>query len=243
MPGQYRRNYRRGKPRRRYVKKISPTKKLVTGQTQPTMLEKIASGIGSAAKVASAVLPIVRAINTEVKYFDNSYTRTVDSATPTIDIQSLMATGTTETTRIGNSILGKDFNVRINMAGNFTSASSNYVRVIIFVDKETGAVTGAPSMATLLQSSTNILSAFHKDYTDRYAILKDKRIVLNTSSNPGAMFKVYKKIDFHTRFVGTGAVNPTNLGQNQIYIAIMTSNTVGQGVVCGIYSRYNFTDN
>lgn len=237
----YRKTYKKRGYRRR--KKIAPTKRLVTGQTEPTLVERIASGVGSAARLASAVLPIVKAINTEQKWFDNAYTRTVDSASPAIDIQSMFATGTTESTRIGNSILDKDINIRINMAGNFTSAASNYVRIILFVDKETAAVAGAPTMATLLQAPTNILSAFNKDYTDRYAILKDKRVVLNSASNQGMMIKIYKKLDFHTRYVGNGAAAPANAGQNHIHIVLMTSNTVGQGVVMGVYSRLNYTDN
>lgn len=239
MPG-YQKRYRKYKGKGKPKARISATKKLVTGQTQPTMLEKIASGVGGVAQVANAVLPMIKAINTEHKYFDAFASAQNISSTPSMYTLINPAQGTTESTRIGNSILLKDINIRLSISPNYTSADLNFVRYIIFVDKmQAGTL---PTAAQLLTTQTSIDSPFNKNYTDRFVILKDKRLVIAKYGDQAQVFqKIYKKLDFHQRYLGTDGTQSSQ-GPNSIYMCVL--GTLGSNFpLLTIYSRTNYTDN
>lgn len=238
MPGKYRkRSYgkRRGGQRR-----IARTKKLVTGQQQPTLLEKIASGVGSAAKVATAVLPMIKAINTEQKFIDLATGAVNISSTPSFWNLCLMGTGTDEQSRIGNSILLKDFNLRISFTPNYTGTAYNYFRMTILVDKMQN---GTPPTATqLFQAPTNLDSAFNRNTSDRFVILKDKRFVIAQQGDQlNVIQKIYKKLDFHARYLGTPLV-ASSAGPNAVYLMLWGTATVNFPTA-SIYNRTNYTDN
>lgn len=243
------RNYRR---RARPYRRVNKTKKLVTGHG-PTMLEKIASGIGGVATVARAVLPAISAINTEEKFLDIGTTLTsLTSGTPSIANLNQMATGTTESTRIGNSILAKNLNMKMGFKCNWAAAANgsglSRFRITIFCDKSQAG--SAPTTAQLFQDNTNMMSAFNKNYTDRFVILKDKYINANRMATPFSTgtvnqyysFKYFKALEYHIRYIGSTAV-VADLGQNALYYCIWF---VGDTNVTGqyeSYSRLNFTDN
>lgn len=118
----YKKNYKRRRPI-----KYSPSKKMVTGHG-PTLLEKISSGVGSVAKLATAVAPAIAAINTESKYLD--ITASVTAHTPgTSDvIRNLtgeIIQGVNDSQRIGNSILMRDLQIRLAHNFNATLGSPN----------------------------------------------------------------------------------------------------------------------
>ena len=237
MPGKY--NRRRYKRRPQGKKRIARTKKLVAGQTQPTLLEKIASGVGSAAQVASAVLPMIKAINTEMKFVDVISTGNI-SSTPTIIPLCLPSQGTTEQNRIGNSLLLKDINLRLSISPNYTAVPLNIFRVVMLIDKTQQGV--APTASQIFQNSTNIDSAFNKNFTDRFVIIKDKRFLSAQQGDQMQLIqKWFKKLDFHQRFLGTGGT-AADAGQNTPYLVIWGTLSVNFPTY-SIYSRTNFTDN
>ena len=129
MPKQ---NYRKGNySKKRKFQRKNRVKRTVQGQGE-TMVEKIASGAGQVAKLASAVLPAIMAINTEHKYYDQ--TAAVTAYTPGTNDQILylsnaIAQGTTDITRIGNSILAKDLQLRMALSFISTLGSPNVVGV------------------------------------------------------------------------------------------------------------------
>lgn len=245
MPGRKRFTRRRAPPRRRIVRK---TKKMVTGQG-PTLLEKIASGIGGVATVAKAVLPIVAAINTEAKYYD--YATTVSAYNPGTNDQIIPLTGgisngTTDTTRIGNSLLAKDLNIRFS--AYWLASTTVYVgetRMIIFAWKE-NYQDNPPTAAKLFETPADLRSGFNKDYTDQFVVIKDKTFAHNAHISAAVTqgiisSKFYKKLDFHLRFDGTTNVDYT---QNHIFMCIRGGGaTSANASTVQLYSRLNFTDN
>lgn len=234
----YKRNYRR---KRTYVRR---TKKLVTGQG-PTMLEKIASYAGPVATLAKAIVPVVAAINTEAKYKDTSAASTTATITsPYITCFTSMAQGLTDVTRIGNSILMKDFamNIRV-LLNNAAITSDKVVRVVVFTDKMQNGSTA--TLTELFQDTTSVLSKFNKNYTDRFVIMHDEIIGLHPNFSgalPRVDFKYFNKLDFHARYIGTDSA-VASLGPNNIYIVFWPETTVSGDVNVGYYSRLNFTDN
>jgi len=234
---------KRYKPRKKFVSKA---KKLVTGHG-PTMLERIASGVGSVASLAKAVVPVIAAINTEAKYLDRTVSSTASFAAPNLINLSAMAQGTTEITRIGNSILSKNISVTIQLVPDMATRSYHCYRILLFVDKQQA---GTPPNTTELfaNSATTLFSQKNKNYTDRFVFLKDKFITIDANIDPTAdalnanrVIKIFKKTDFHIRYIGTDATNASQ-GNNSLYLLIWPQDpTTGQGF--SMTSRLNFTDN
>lgn len=238
----YKRYRRKRYYKRKPVTKGGRTKKLVTGQKQPTLLEKIASGVGGVASVAKAVLPMIQMINTEAKYIDTVTNAAIPIGTPWIQCLNLLAQGVDEFERIGNSILAKDLNIRVSFIPNYNIIDYNLIRFIIFVDKHQQGT--APTAAQLLTSPGNIDSAFNRDFTDRFVIIKDKRCVVSKQGDQMQIFhKVYKQLNFHCRYILPGGA-AADLGNNAIYFfAISNAVLLANSPQAYIYSRINFTDN
>lgn len=231
-------------------KKVNKIKKMVTGDG-PTMVEKIASGIGGVATLAKAVLPIIGAINTEMKYFDqtaatNAYSPGVNDVLTGLSTSIIQ--GTSDSQRIGNSILAKDLQLR--MAINFTSSTGVpningiHCRALLIAWKE-NAQQNAPSIAKIFEAPSNLYSPVNKDNSDSFMVIKDKFFTLNaTNTNSGtagfSSMKWFKKLDYHMRFLDAGA-NPT---QNHIYLILRSSATgLSNALQVTYYSRLNYTDN
>lgn len=247
-------NYQKSRPPyRRRVTAQSRTKKLVTGRG-PTMLEQIASGVGSVAKLAGAVAPIVAAVNTEMKYVDNtaSVTAYVPGTNDSINqLTGGLINGSQDNQRIGNSVLAKDIQVR--MAINFTPSSGPpnvlglHCRAMLIVWKD-NAQQNIPTAAKIFEVPSNLYSAINKDYCDQFVVLKDKFFTLNaqnsqitTGAQAFTTMKWYKKLGFHIRWDGAAGSNGT---QNHVYLVLRSSaGGVGTALNCTWYSRFNFTDN
>lgn len=245
--------YRKGRSfqRRRRPAKYSKSKKMVTGHG-PTLLDKIASGVGSVAKLATAVAPAIASINTEMKYVDN--TASVTAHTPGTSDQLIYLTpalinGTQDNQRVGNSILAKD--IQLRMALNATSSAGPPVvqgihcRATLICWKENAKV-NAPSIAKIFEVPNNLYSAMNKDYTDQFVVLKDKFFALNQSGAQVGGYgfttmKWFKNLNWHMRYDGTTGNDNT---QNHLYLILRSSATgAGTGLNCTWYSRLNFTDN
>lgn len=230
--------------------KKNKTKQMVTGAA-PTMVEQIASGVGQVAKLAGAVAPIIAAINTEHKYYDR--TAGVTAYTPgtndqIINLSGGIAQGLTDSTRVGNSILAKDIQLRV--AHYFAATSTGVVafgRFMLIVWKA-NAQENVLTAAKLFEAPTNIYSPLNKDYSDQIVVLKDKFVSYNSATLPtGAGYsasaqhlKIYKKLDFHMRFDGATASDDT---MNHVYLIIRGSAASTNAVGATYYSRLNYTDN
>lgn len=248
----YKKNFR---PRKRYNRKrayVNKTKKLVVGHG-PTMLERIASGAGSVAKLAGAVAPIISMINTEEKFYDIGTTLTsLTSGTPAIACMSQMAQGVTEQGRIGSSILGKNLACRFGFRTSWATASNGSgiarYRLTIFSDKAQAGT--LPTTAQLFQDNTNINLPMNRNFTDRFVIIKDKYITTNaqhaifsTGSIDQYQFtKWFKKLDFHIRYIGTDATSASS-GQNALYYCIWSVSDTNVSCKYESYTRLNYTDN
>lgn len=245
----YRRPYKRyDKPKPRPTQKAM-VKKMV-GE-QPSVVEQIANGVGSVAKLASAIMPIVAAINTEEKYLDNTASVTPNLATPTITYLTGMAQGTSDITRIGDSVKAQFLQVRFYITPNFISQNNNLVRIMLIVDKMASASMsiGTPTAAMLFASTSNPFSPINKDNGDRFVILKDKVMALNSPTPTAAtspahggdsrILKLNVPLDFHVRYSASAA---TDFGPNNILLVCWT-NLTGTGPSITYYSRFKFTDN
>lgn len=205
------------------------------------MVESIASGVGQVAKLAQSVIPIISAINTEMKFRDTVQSVNVDF-TPGIfhglaDIQQ----GVNEDDRIGNSILAKDINIRIRWVPDFSASPVNVMRIVVFVDKMSGPTNAAPDVSLLYEYSNNLESPFNKNYSDRFAIIRDLKLIATPEERSQCIVKIYKKLDFHIRYTGSGATT-ADYGPNMIYIHARSDQTTNLPAISYV-SRLNYTDN
>lgn len=244
----YKKTYRRSYPKRSARPyRQEKTKTMVTGKP-PTLVEKIASGVGSVATLARAVAPAIAAINTELKYVDGVVTNnpSVPGTNDTIQLLSSIVQGTDDNQRIGNSILAKDITVKL-IADYIADATtfSVWYRFTLLVWKA-NANSNTPNISKIFEQPNVIHSAFNKDYTDQMVILKDKiipfnlQVVLTGNQSAGAIFlKIYKKLNFHMRWLNA----TTGVTENHVYLVSRFSEAVGNQATVAIYSRLNFTDN
>lgn len=246
---------KRAPARRKAPVKYSRTKKMVTGHG-PTLLEQIASGAGSVAKLATAVAPVIAAINTESKYYDETASFSTYGTNSNPDLRCLtdsILQGVTDSTRIGNSILAKDLQLRLASSMTMTTNASPNVlgchhRVILFVWKYNDS--GGPSITKILESPTNIYSNLNKDYTDQFVVLKDKFLTYNATMQAGTVasgiatqdyksMKVYKKLDYHMRWTDANQA----IANHVWMLTMSTPSGLTNAVNTTFYSRLNYTDN
>lgn len=243
----YTRTYR---PRKKYVP--SRAKKLVTGDREPTMVEQIANGVGSVAKLATAVMPIVSAINTELKYSDK--TASVTAYNPGTNDQLIaltdsIAQGSDDTNRIGNSILAKDIQLRFAFSFPAIIGSPNvmglHCRMMLICWKD-NASQNIASISKIFETPSNLYSPVNKDNSESFVVLKDKFFTVESQAGIQATagfkaMKFYKKLDWHMRFNGTSSGAGTT---NHVFLILRSSATGSTHALgCTYYSRLNFTDN
>lgn len=242
------RNYYRKKRVYRRRARVNKTKKMVTGQG-PTMVEKMANGLGSVATLARAVAPVISMINTELKYTDTNTSLTAynPGTNDAIQLLSAISQGDDDVNRIGNSVLAKNITLKAQM--QYTADSTQLIvlyRLILFVWKA-NANSNPPTVAKLFEAPTNILSAMNKDYTDQLVVIKDTvctediGFVPTTTNAAGICYrKVYKKLDFHIRWLNA----TTGITENHVYVCFRCSSPlINNAGTCNLYSRINYTDN
>lgn len=247
--------FRGRRPARRV--RYSRAKRMVTGHG-PTVLEQVASGVGSVAKLASAVVPIISAINTEEKYYDETAAFVTYNTGANSDLRCLtdaISQGVDDSNRIGNSILARNLQLRIASSMPMTTTGVTpvlgaYHRVILLCWKD-NATDNPPSAAKILEDSSNIYSPLNKNYTDSFVVLKDKHMVFNARCTPGTAatatqdfhhWKWFKKLNWHMRWQSpSGGIGQT---QNHIYMLTMSTPTGASNAIgTTFYSRLNYTDN
>lgn len=168
-----------------------------------------------------------------------------------------MAQGVTDQTRTGNSILAKHIYLRgIFMLNSAAAATAKYnVRVMLILDTNDENDT-APTIDLLLQNYSTAyapISMHNKNYTDRFRVLYDKTMQLNTYK-PMAKWKYFKQFNVKTYQTSSGksvirathctynGANATDLSKNHIYmVEIGDNDTTAPSHVSHV--RFGYVDN
>lgn len=241
-------------PKKSYAKKPYKSNKnrvkSMVGE-KPSIVESIARGVGSVAQLASAIMPIVAAINTEEKYIDASAAVSPILSAPTITYLTGTAQGLTDSNRVGDSVKARFLQCRFYVTPNFINQNNNLVRLMLIVDKSVSSsmAIGTPTAAQIFSSTSNPFSPLNKDNGDRFIILKDKVMALNSptptaATNPahGGDSRIVKwniPLDFHVKYAASAI---TDLAANNIFLVVWT-NLTATGPSITYYSRFKYTDN
>ncbi len=209
---------------KRYNKRKPPAKKPAL-----PFRYKVADTAYSAWKMANKIRKLV---NTEQKAYDSGNTST-SSYNGTILPIALMAQGTTDNQRVGDSVLNKSIFIRGTVQRNTTDSS---VRFILFRDKQ-NTIASTADLMNNTGSTYSPFEPFHKDNKKQFTILLDKTFVVDTY-HPKTDYKFeFKNLDTHSQFDNGG----TTINTGGYKIALISDTVAGPSVLT--MSRLFYIDN
>ena len=180
-----------------------------------------------------AAMTLKKLINVEFKHVDFNATISPDF-NGTLHFLNDSGQGTSDTTRVGDSILNKHTSIR----GKIARGSLNcVVRIIIFKDK-----TNIMTTPTLLQDTGSVfspLSMRDRDHRKNYTIIKDITYSLD-SERPQLAFDYEFDNNDHTKFEAGSLTINTNS-----YRVLFISDQVGgaSAPIITYTRRHSFVDN
>lgn len=159
-----------------------------------------------------------------------------------------VAQGTDFTQRIGRKTLMKSLLVRWGVTNNGVGGdgSGDIMRLMVIYDMQSNSA--APSAGDILQSASDVYSPLNLNNRDRFKVLFDRNITLNSfvatvtptvQGAPGPKFiKIYKKINLETIFSGTGSTIGS-ISTGSIYLCALAGSTEYSSQ---FYSRVRYVD-
>lgn len=215
----YRRRYRR-RYRKRGYRKAKPG----FGSMAWNLAKKAASGV------------VKYYLNPEYKFLDWTNTTISPTAPEVYGDPSWLAAGTSETTRTGNTVKFTSIQMHFSLT-KATAATQTIVRLVLVSDISSNGV--APAYTDVF-SSTSPLAFVNKNNGRRFHILMDRLVTLD-SSYPQKIFRFYKKLQHHVKYLGNNASDAA-LGQGAIFF-MACSNESTNGPLVSTRSRVRFLDN
>lgn len=229
--------YRRFK-RRRYVKRDRRPTWAKIMHTGYQMYNNLKGPLGYALRGVNMLRNLV---NTEAKYCDtvSNTGAGFDNNTGLVIPLCHLAQGTTDTTRIGNSILGKHLTINWAVTQNPSNTSGNRFRIIVFIDKQNAH--GITPQAQELLMSVIPTSQLNIDNLDRFVVLRNVmgHVDPDNPVRSGKMFIPLHRL--HIKYDGIGAGQGT-LAENGIYI-LYVSNQGTNTPIQNTNARLAFYDN
>lgn len=194
---------------------------------------KGASAAYSLAKAAYRGVQFVRGlVNAEYKNYDLSFSPTTDttgSVTPLTNVTQ----GVASTNREGNSCRAKSILCNYTVTKN-GAASSTFIRLILFKwNDDTN-----PTVTTVLDSA-NINAPMSIANSDKYKIMMDKRIDLDSAVRISYMQKYYRKLNWETKWTAAGN---TAYKEGHIWLLAISDQATNTPTV-SFYTRFRFIDN
>lgn len=125
-------------------------------------------------------------------------------------------------TRDGMEIMPTSMFFRLSIVANAASTTGDVVRMTVFRDKDPSFL--APT-AAMLYSVVSVLSPLFRDNSERFKVLWDKTIYLNSKDGGprGRIYKKYMRLSGKMRWISSnsdGTVAGMSEGANSIWILI-----------------------
>lgn len=223
---------RRGGKRRAQIKRWAGEK--------PSVVERIAKRyVGPMATIANTVGGIIRMINPEKKYIDNTVSLTSVSNTGTLVANyTMMPQGLGDQARNGNTIKGVDIHGKMYLQKNI-GVQTTAMRLLWVLDKECD---GAAPLLSQILDNVDIVSGINRDFSKRFVILKDKMLTLNDGGGQTKFQKYYFPTDFHVHYDGSTAAI-TDAKENQVFLFAISDQTSDYAPLITHFGRFNYFDN
>lgn len=211
--------------------KSAQRKKLTAVQRWKPKINKAMRYADMAYKGYRTALYLKNLLNVEQKFLYATYAPTLSRAGVLQDL-NVVPTGTTDQTRVGDSILNRNLIIQGHL---FSNSVDSTVRIMIIKDKQ-----DTMTAATLLRSNNTAYApfgTFEKDYRLNYTVLYDKTFVID-SGTPRQVFSTKIALDFHTRF--NNATNTINTNSLRSFIICSITTTPPS---CEYTSTLQYIDN
>lgn len=155
--------------------------------------------------------------------------QTCNTTTPLIvSLLAGIAQGTSSSTRVGDKILVKSLNVKLNsyVSGTTTGANAVFFHWSIVLDKQPDGSTA--SVGGIYSNDTSNLTQLSVNNIDRFTVLATghNQCALNTISNTGETFERYIPLDVAVRFPDSTSEAITN----GLYFVVTANTTLTAGV-------------
>lgn len=176
------------------------------------------TAVGMARLAYRGVKYLKSIVNVEHHKVDTTVISGTQNTTPLVSHVTAIATGDTEGSRSGNSILAKYLYLKTTFNLNVSSNFSR-IRLVVVRDKQQIADT-APAMTDVYESASTI-AFVNKNTVGRFDILLDKMVSLD-SRNPQIVWDKYIRLQSHVRFNGTAS---TDQQKGAIYVMLVSDQT------------------
>lgn len=205
------------------------------------LVQKHLTSKGSMAyKALRLARKVADAVNVEYKIFDSSSASVQPDYNGSIITLNNMAQGTTDVTRIGDSIKNQNIVIRGGVTNTTTASTYNRTRIILVWDEQNQIST----IADLLEatgSSQVVLSPKHYDKRFRSNVLYDQTFSTSTYTGSQAFFRDWEinlPINKHTQFsAGTTTVNT-----GALKLILISSGVTSNLPNVDYYARLTYTD-
>jgi hypothetical protein len=215
-----------------------------TGSRSLSTREKVETYAGDAYSLASrtwrGLNELRKLVNIETKYLD-TITTSATSQSGTVTALHLCAQGTSENTRVGNSIKVHTFKYRGVLAIHPSVSNYSTFRVIIARDMENSGVTPAGSDILEYAGASGVcVSPLNYDNKHRFGIIFDEIYQLNIQSNASMAISFKVPLEKHIEYRGSTAASTSN-AEGSMFVFVFTNEPTNTGTL-SISSRLEYTD-
>lgn len=177
-------------------------------------------------------------VNSEMFHLDATYA--LGNQQSAIFNVTALAQGDTQVTRTGNSILAKTLVWNGNMYINATQTTNTRITLALVQDKQQVADT-TPAITDIFSSDTDPHTLLKLGTLGRFKLLMRKQFTLdsNAAGNNARSLKLFKPLNFHVRYNGTGT---GDIQKNGLYLIMITSEATLYPTI-SVNTRLSYHDN
>ncbi len=170
--------------------------------------------------------------NIEHKFFDETVIPAISITASGAVIQPLpLTTGTTESTRIGATVIVRSMFFMITLQAE--TSDPTIIRIIIFKDK---SPQGFLPLPVDLLESVDIMSPLRNTNKMRFSVLYNRHFNLPLTVHSKKLIKIFMKKRIRTMFLGTSTLPM----QNAVFILFISDSSTGPhpSMTCILRTRY-----
>jgi len=188
----------------------------------------------------------------ELKFFDTALNFSIDTTgeVPATGQLNLIPQGVTESTRVGRKATIKSIQIRGELAYNPSTGTGGATLVSIMLVQDTQCNGAAAAVTDVLTANTMATALTNLENSDRFKILKQWRVPINTGAGAAAAFasvvknwSYYKRcsipIDFDST-ASTGAIG--TIRSNNLFLLAGADSLSDDAVAVGGTCRLRFSD-
>ena len=177
-------------------------------------------------------------VNSEMFHKSNQFI--LGSNTQKLWVVNAMAQGDGDNHRTGNSILCKSFAINGYMYINASQTTNSRLMIALVLDKQQVSDT-LPSVSDIFTDQTDPSTLLNTSNLGRFKVLHRRQYTLdsNSAGNNAKQVKVFKRLNFHTRYNGSA---DTDIQKDGLYLVIITSEPTLYPTVV-LNARLSYHDN